>query len=150
MAVGKGRILSRWKSSSSFTCASKPSDLKVFAAGMGVVPWVQHGHPVFKFRHELKYLTEGLGVTFTVEQPLSLNGLNRATQSTANVKLSARLCIEKATETREMDRSQVHLDFWRAAPAAHGFCCHSLALRHKMERAKDRRSVAKRRPSPQK
>lgn len=39
----------------------------------------QHGHSVFKFRHELKYLTESLGVTFTVELPLALN---RATQST--------------------------------------------------------------------
>lgn len=67
---------------------------------MGVVPWVQRGHPVFKFRHELKYLSESLGVTFTVEQPLSLNGINRAMQSTANVKFSARLCMDKATETQ--------------------------------------------------
>lgn len=62
--------------------------------------WEQSlGHPVFKFRHELKYLTESLGVTFTVEQPVALNGLYRATQSTANVKFSARLCMDKATET---------------------------------------------------
>lgn len=96
--MGKGRILSKWKYSSSLTCASKLSDLKVFAAGMGVIPWVQHGHPVFKFRHELKYLTESLGVTFTAEQPPALNGLNRAMQSTANVKFSARLCTDKTTE----------------------------------------------------
>lgn len=97
--MGKGRILSRWKYFSSLTCASKLSDLKEFAVGMGVVPWVQHGHHVFKFRHELKYLTESLGVTFTVEQPLALNGLNRAMQSTANVRFSARLCMDKAAET---------------------------------------------------
>lgn len=56
--MGKGRILSRWKYFFSLACASKPSDLKVFAAGMGVIPWVQHDHPMFKFRHKLKYLVE--------------------------------------------------------------------------------------------
>lgn len=95
--MGKGRILSRWRYYSSLDCASKPSDLKAFAAGMGVIPWVQRGHPTFKFRQELKYLA--LAYHLYQGSPCQSDGLNGVTQSAGDIKFSVRLHTDKAIET---------------------------------------------------